>query len=616
MKINIGPKSLLEKTPSSLEINGDPYILHQTDGVPILYSAICPHQHNIVNEFHKEFWKCPSHDWTFEPKTGKSINAPQECLSKFFVEEIDNSLFVTFPDKSKKIINQLSGDKIAPKITVVGNAALLIEWSSLNLLFDPWIEGPATHGSWIIYPPSDVKVEDLPKIDGIFISHEHSDHLHEFSLSKFDKNTPIFVPDVDNNRLAFRLKKLGFTNITSLHSGNPHLITDEVQITSFNSGSVWSDNIFYLQLGNFSILNVNDAGFNWALKNLIETVDLLCIQFSPASGFPATWNHLDEDSKLEIMNSRNQGMLRMIKQINDIIQPTYILPFANFNSLYLPEHKKYLELQPKNTPHDVTTMFENEDVEILELLPGERWNGKSKSFTTNPNRKSFYTNDYMLNYLSNSKIYIENEKFIPKDFSLELIDIQKYFELFKNSKISEDIGDYAIRLIVEQENKKIDCLIEFNQGKVRCSKYEDGKKFHMKMWCPGGIVQYVIQNDLSWDEVQSGYWANYDRNPDIYNIALWKLFHAPWQARPDYMNNYENQSTNVLDEKSAIADIIENGDKKTIETLEKFGLYCAGCEASIGETIEEGCSIHGLNDSETSELIKELKSLEKNKKLL
>ena len=67
---------------------------------------------------------------------------------------------------------------------------------------------------------------------------------------------------------------------------------------------------------------------------------------------------------------------------------------------------------------------------------------------------------------------------------------------------------------------------------------------------------------------------------------------------------------------SAIADIIENGDKKTIETLEKFGLYCAGCEASIGETIEEGCSIHGLNDSETSELIKELKSLEKNKKLL
>ena len=69
----------------------------------------------------------------------------------------------------------------------------MLDWSSLNLLFDPWIEGPATHGSWVIYPPSDVKVEDLPKIDGIFISHEHSDHYHEPTLSRLDKNTPVYI---------------------------------------------------------------------------------------------------------------------------------------------------------------------------------------------------------------------------------------------------------------------------------------------------------------------------------------------------------------------------------------------------------------------------------------
>jgi CMP-N-acetylneuraminate monooxygenase len=301
----------------------------------------------------------------------------------------------------------------------------------------------------------------------------------------------------------------------------------------------------------------------------------------------------------------------MIKQINDIMHPTFILPFANFNSLYLPEHEKYLKSQPKNTPHDVATMFEKDDVKILELLPGEKWDGKTNSFITNSNRESFYANNYMLNYLSDSKIHNENEKFIPKNFDLKLIDIQKYFEEFGNSKIVEDIGEYVIRLIAEQEHKKIDCLIEFNQGRVNCSKYEDGKKFHMKMWCPGGIVQHIIENDLSWDEVQSGYWANYDRNPDTYNIALWKLFHAPWQARPNYRNNYGNQSIGILDKKSAIADIIENGDKRIIETLEKFGLYCAGCEASVGETIEDGCSVHGLTDTQTSELIKELKSLQK-----
>ena len=62
-------------------------------------------------------------------------------------------------------------------------------------MFDPWIEGPAVFGSWITYPPSNIRVEDLPKIHGIFISHEHSDHFHEFTLKKFDKHIPIFVPD-------------------------------------------------------------------------------------------------------------------------------------------------------------------------------------------------------------------------------------------------------------------------------------------------------------------------------------------------------------------------------------------------------------------------------------
>ena len=612
MRINIGDKSLLKKTPLPIDVDGDPYILHKINEMPILFSAICPHQHNIVSEFHDTIWKCPSHDWTFEPNTGRSINAPQECLTKFPVEEINESLFVTFPDKIKTKIKQIPGLKIPPKISVVGNAALLVEWNSLNLLFDPWIEGPATFGSWSIYPPSNTTVDDLPKIDVIMISHEHSDHLHEFTLSKFDKDILILVPDVDNNRLSLRLKKMGFNNIVSLHSGISHPINEMVKITSFNSGSVWSDNIFYLQLGNFSILNVNDAGFNWGLKNSIGSVDLLCIQFSPASGFPATWNHLDAKSKLDIMNSRNKGMLRMIKQITDLMEPSFILPFANFNSLYLPEHQKYLKSQPKNTPRDVVELFNNDNVTVLELLPGETWDGKNNKFKLKENREKFYDENFLINYTSDQKIYDANSKFIPKEFTIEFEHIKNYFEGFSNSEITQNIGNYILRLIAEENQNKIDCLIEFNDGKVICHHFENNKKFHMSMSCPGGILQKIIEHDLSWDEMQSGYWAVYDRNPDTYNIALWQLFHAPWQARPNYINTNKNNSNIFLDKKSAIADIIEHGNKKTIQVLEKFGLYCAGCEASLGETLEDGCSIHGLTNSETNELLKELKYLHKN----
>ena len=127
----------------------------------------------------------------------------------------------------------------------------------------------------------------------------------------------------------------------------------------------------------------------------------------------------------------------------------------------------------------------------------------------------------------------------------------------------------------------------------------------MYMKCPGPIVQEIIKNDLSWDEIQSGYWCEFDRNPDVYNIGLWKLLHAPWRARI-HLQEIKTKSIQITD-KTSIADIIENGNEETIKTLEKFGLYCAGCEAAIGENLKDGCSIHGLTDDETNKLISKIK---------
>ena len=75
----------------------------------------------------------------------------------------------------------------------------------------------------------------MPQIDAILISHEHTDHLHEFTLSKLDKKIPVFVPDVDNQRMRYRLEKLGFDNIISLHSGEAYKINKQIQVSSFNS---------------------------------------------------------------------------------------------------------------------------------------------------------------------------------------------------------------------------------------------------------------------------------------------------------------------------------------------------------------------------------------------
>jgi hybrid cluster-associated redox disulfide protein len=64
--------------------------------------------------------------------------------------------------------------------------------------------------------------------------------------------------------------------------------------------------------------------------------------------------------------------------------------------------------------------------------------------------------------------------------------------------------------------------------------------------------------------------------------------------------------TNTIKTNTSIADIIEKGGSNVIEIFERNGLFCVGCDAAIGETIEEGCEIHGIDEKQRDKLILEL----------
>ena len=595
--------SILNELPKLIDIQGQSYIIDKNEeGVPVLFSASCPHQNNVVSELDNTTWKCPSHDWTFNPKTGQSINAPQSCLTKIPIRLENNSLYVTIPDVENKINFPKYDEKIPPKITVVGSASLLIQWNDFNILTDPWIEGSAVFDSWINYPPSNMSISSLPKIDAIWISHEHSDHFNEYTLSLIDKSIKIYVPDFDDCRLEKLVRKLGFKNIISMHPGELYSLSDKINAVSFTSGSFWNDNILYLQLGGFSLLNVNDAGFNWNIPKIIGKVDMVCSQFSPASGYPATWTHIDTSKKLELMKERNLGILKMMKQIVDLCDADYLVPFANFNELYQPSHRKFVELQPKNRLISVLNFFKNEKVKILDLLPGESWNGEDNNFIRKINREIFYEKEFLFNYLD-EKFNLKNNNEIDSNFNLTHNEIQDYFKKFIGSELTKKIGIYTVFINLYSKDKKLNALIHFKNGEISYEPKEQTCEANMTMSCPGRIIQDIIRKDLSWDEISSGYWSTYSRNPDTYNVALWQLFHAPWKSRKNYPLTI---NSNFNTQNISIADIIEKYGSPVLQILEKYGLYCAGCEASMGEKIIDGCRLHGLSSTQTKDLIEEI----------
>ena len=622
MLVEIGTEKILEELPKSLILYNNPFILtNKKNGSLVLYSAICPHMQGTVIPSKNEIWTCPSHGWTFNADNGKSINSPQSSLGEFEVVSKNGKLFVEIPELKKnglslnKVKNEEKdkrANKKGPKITLVKHASLLIEWDGFNLLTDPWIEGPALFGSWTHYPPSDYTVSNLPKIDAIWISHEHSDHLHENSLSKFEKDIPIFVSKFGNDRLAKRVKKLGFTDVNSMSSFEPFKITKSIEATSFKSSSVWNDNILLLEMDDFKILNFNDAGINMNIQEKIPSVDLICSVFAASgSAYPTNWSHLDEISKNRIMTDSNKGLLHELKRMVDMFNPQYIIPFASYMALYHPDHLKYQVMKPNNSINDVVNYFKNSKVEILDLLPGESWDGNNKNIQRVSNRERYFDKEYFYKYLKEKFEKEKNKKFVPEKFTISHNEIKKYFEGFKNTELSKYVRKMKLSFIAYSKDRKLCSLITFNDGEIIYQETKNPVKGDLEISCPGAIVQNIIENDLSWDE--SFYWCDFHRDPDVYNLAFWRILHAPWRAR--FNNEYTKiDQTNPLG-KMSIATMIEKGGNKMNNILEKYGLYCSGCLPSIGENLEDGCAIHGISREDKENLLNEVKQYLKTLKI-
>jgi len=605
LKTEIGDTSLLSTTPTIIKISSDSYILSKdSDDNPILFSADCPHQHGIVEDLNDKSWICPNHNWSFNPDNGKCINAPQERLETFPVIIEKTKLFAELPEK--KIFESLSekGKKIFPKITLVSNACLLIEWNGKNILTDPWIVGPAIYGSWVHYPPTKLNLQDLPKIDYIVISHEHTDHFNEKTLSLLNKEIPIYVPHYKIGRLAQKAKKLGFNNVFSISPETIINLEDEIKLIFFNTNNIWNDSVIYLQFGNFKILDINDAGFNWNIPKLVGDVDLICSAFSfGASAYPLNWIHLDISSKIEIMKTKNLGMLKMLKQISDLCHAQYLLPFANFNELGPTKLRNIAKLQIKNTPKTIGNYFKKSSLEILEMLPGQSWDGKSGKIFQRNDREKFFDRESTLKFLDENYFDDTNKEFIPSIFTLTHEDLKNYFENFNESELSKQVGKYSILLLAYNEERKLYGKISFLNGRVEYESDPILDQTDLKMNCPGAIIQDIIKNDLSWDEIQ--YWSEYSRTNEEYNIAFWKIMHAPWEAR----KNLSQEKYDFVTENTAIATLLEKGGKEINKIFEQFGLYCASCDASIGENLEEGCRMHGLTKDSTQKLILKINEL-------
>jgi UDP-MurNAc hydroxylase len=181
------------------------------------------------------------------------------------------------------------------RVTFLGHAGLYIETRHASILADPWLSGPAYHGSWWPFPDNDgVDRDAIRRPTYLYISHLHHDHLDEaFLRDHVSKEAVVLLPDYPLAALERELRRLGFERFVATRSWEP-VELDGLRLTipaivSPADGPI-GDSGLVVQADGVTLFDQNDSRPIDGLNGLGH-VDVHFLQFSGAIGYPFLQGH-------------------------------------------------------------------------------------------------------------------------------------------------------------------------------------------------------------------------------------------------------------------------------------------------------------------------------------
>jgi hypothetical protein len=143
-------------------------------------------------------------------------------------------------------------------ISRILHAGFLFEDKFTKIIFDPIFENPFSRNCFA-FPEvtfNHEKIKNL-KIDAVFISHYHDDHLSLESLNSLSKTTPIYIFCIFPELIEL-VKSLGFLNVKPIILRQPIQI-GEMTIIPLPALDAEVDCIFHIKAYDYNILNVVDS---------------------------------------------------------------------------------------------------------------------------------------------------------------------------------------------------------------------------------------------------------------------------------------------------------------------------------------------------------------------
>lgn len=206
----------------------------------------------------------------------------------------------------------------------LNHASVLLCIGELRLLSDPWFFGTAFSGGWGLHYDNPDALRTAASATHLWISHWHSDHMHEPSLRALAQHNPeltVLVNESANFSVAARMRGLGFKRLIALHERTPLELARGVRLTRYPTAGI--DNMLHVQAHGWSVLNYNDCNLRpralAALAKKLGPVDVLLTHY----------NHAGKLFELRPALHEKLALWEALCRVTQVLAPRYVIPFAS-----------------------------------------------------------------------------------------------------------------------------------------------------------------------------------------------------------------------------------------------------------------------------------------------
>ncbi len=415
------------------------------------------------------------------------------------------------------------------RITYLGHAAMLVEVDGIRILMDPWLTDPTYHGTWWHYPPLQLGVRDLPKIDYLYVSHEHPDHFDPPTLAQLDKNVHLVIGNFARKRFRDRLAAIGFRRISELDFATDFPCDGgRMTLRLIKPDRPWDDSAILVRDGQTTLLNVNDCHLDQATLSGLgrdHSIDIAFLTFTGASQYPGCFD-FSLASKIERARYSKTGHLEEFVNWARLLRTKRAVPAAG-NHAFLAEDQLFLNnTQYANTPADAIEALRAgaPEIEGLQMNPGDVWTAPGTLERRRP------APDWSRRMEDIEEMSRAARSRIAESFGSEPAapdDLYERFQCYFDERIARDrqasarVGITTWWTVTGEQGGEWAIDFRRAEGWVRRGVPDD---WNLHITIPDKLVYLGVTERAIWENLVLSFRVRLARRPDRYMVDFWTWF--------------------------------------------------------------------------------------------